>query len=86
MANASISCVIFKNSRELKMFSVKVCDFLCQVNSRELIPQDTLRYVLFHCVFLFLLGESCMEMWDLMQVLGAFFGCQCCDAFDSFGY
>ncbi|CAK9042860.1 unnamed protein product [Durusdinium trenchii] len=24
-------------------------------------------YVLFHCVFLFLLGESCMQMWDLMQ-------------------
>lgn len=26
-----------------------------------------LRYVLFHCVFLYLLGESCMQMWDLMQ-------------------
>eukprot|EP00435_Cladocopium_sp_Y103_P050464 s171_g15.t1 len=24
-------------------------------------------YVLFHCVFLYLLGESCMQMWDLMQ-------------------
>ena len=28
-----------------------------------------LRYVLFHCVFLYLLGESCMQMWDLMQAV-----------------
>ena len=42
-----------------------VDDTRWQLNQFFMLKQ--LRYVLFHCVFLYLLGESCMQMWDLMQ-------------------
>lgn len=66
MGNAWMTTCMLHVRLEYSLFFVEwLWDSWWQLNPFFMSKQ--LRYVLFHCVFLYLLGGSCMQMWDLMQ-------------------